>query len=756
MLSLAVGVGVARADEARIFDIDAPAGPLLGCLEQLSQRSGVRIVDASRRVADSRCGETRERLSLQAALQRWLTPLSLGWKRLDDGTIQIVDATRQRMDLAALTIQDAATPQVAQLLEPGAVLAPTPLAESATAVTRIQGDWLQRAPQMDLSRIGRYAPNMYGSGQGLAIRGIERDIARDTDYFNSLTVSLDGIDLGTRLLDDDVVLLDDLQRIDLVRGARSFEAGSASAAGEVRLLSPAPAAETEFQVGGGWGTEGAAQAHARWSGPLTDGGLSGSAVLAYRRLPDSVRYRYVPEAGDNERKTTNARVRLDYSPDGVPGLQAGLSALVVDADSNDRLVLPDSSVQHGQEFPRDVFDRVSFARAVGWMRTRGQGLAAFARYESSDDTLLELHANDTNIHRDVRSLPRDGRGQRTNEERNRVGVRVQRKFTNTTAAAGLERTSFTSDLAEDWKPYVSSPLTRSTTRLHLETHSAWVWLVQQWSSSWHPGLGLRWLRDSMAEVNNAPVFDISSHENLLLPLATVQWQPIDGHALVLSRTSGYRSGGSQPTLDLRGYEQYPAERERSTELAWNAQWAASTSSNFTLFHGMVTQRYTLNLTHDAPGVAQIDGAELEVVHTFSPRWRARVGLGVLEARNRRGAGGEYDRRLAGHRTGSAPPRTQFVGVRYGEKQGWFAALDAFHAAAAQSGPINHRNQRRPAYTLLDGSLGYAADGWQATLVASNLTDAEYAERYVASSRVLPAGWRLGEPRRVELRLDFRW
>ena len=40
------------------------------------------------------------------------------------------------------------------------------------------------------------------------------------------------------------------------------------------------------------------------------------------------------------------------------------------------------------------------------------------------------------------------------------------------------------------------------------------------------------------------------------------------------------------------------EAERSTELAWNAEWSPSTHSNFTLFHGKVKQRYTPYLTHE--------------------------------------------------------------------------------------------------------------------------------------------------------------
>jgi hypothetical protein len=390
------------------------------------------------------------------------------------------------------------------------------------------------------------------------------------------------------------------------------------------------------------------------------------------------------------------------------------------------------------------------------MHTQAHGVAGFVRYESSDDTLFELHASDTDIRQQKANLPRDGRGLSAREERGRVGARVQRRFDDTTAAAGVERTRFASDLAEDWRQYPSSPLTRDTSRLRIDADSAWVWLEQQWSQHWKAGLGLRWLREGNSETSTSPVFVNAVHENLLLPLATLEWKPVDGHALVLSRTAGYRSGGSMRDVNTNALEQYPAERERSTELAWSAEWSASTHSNLTLFHGEVNHRFTLYLGTVGMGVAEIQGAELEVVHTFSPRWRARAGLGVLEARNRPGAGGEYDRRLAGLRTGSAPPRTQFVGVRYGEEQGWFAAFDAFHAAAAQSGPFNYPTQRRPAYTTLDSNLGYAAQSWQATLVATNLTDAKYAERYVSPSRSIPFGWRLGEPRRVELRFDYHW
>jgi hypothetical protein len=57
---------------------------------------------------------------------------------------------------------------------------------------------------------------------------------RDTDYFPTLTVTFDGIDLGTRLLDDELVPLDDVTKLNLARGPRTFESGDASQAASSR------------------------------------------------------------------------------------------------------------------------------------------------------------------------------------------------------------------------------------------------------------------------------------------------------------------------------------------------------------------------------------------------------------------------------------------------------------------------------------------------------------------------------------------
>ncbi len=720
--------------------LDVPAGPLLGCLEHLAAAANVRIIDRDNRAATTNCHALRADLTLDQALDRLLQPLRWQWRRLEDGTIEIFATASAALDLPELTIEGAPLPEVER---PGGP-APTVLAEQASALTRLGREWLETAPWLGFNQIGRYAPNVYGTGQGLSIRGMERD----SDYLTSLSITLDGIDLGTRLLDDELVPLDDVVRLDLARGPRSFEAGRASAAGAIRLVTAPPAAEPTLRTTVGVSDQGAWRESLSWSGPLTDSGLGATTLVERHAVPDFLQQRYAPEADIHHRLNGSARLKLRYEASDTRGPTAELAILNISGDSSDRWIEPTWISTPGTPFGRD-----SYAEHPVLAHTHALGTAATLRYPATDALTLEMHGAYTSIQRDGNAYPSTARTEANLENRRRAGASIQaRPEESWVLAAGLDVAS--AMMRE--RNYYDGPRYAST-NFYAQTWSAWTWLEHAWGHAWNAGLGLRWLTE---RTHSGPTYSDPEMESLQdtsinrlpVPLGVIEWRPWPGHVLSLSHGRGYRSGGN---YDLG--KTYGAEDDRSSELSWRAGWlGGNLTTRATLFDSAAYDRFAWSATHRAQ--ASTRGVEFEMEVVPSPMWRLRGGFGLLDSRYIRLQFGSRD--LSDKRTPGSPSRTATLGLRAGYATGWYMAADAYHASAAETGQLNAPRLRRQAYTLLDVGVGYRMTAWDTSLTVTNALDENYidrAEEFVPGMATgVRARFRLGDPRRIEWRVSRSW
>ena len=657
----------------------------------------------------------------------------LDWRRLDEGTVEVVAANpTAMMKLSALNIEGEPVTDPPRPENPVA----TPLVERATAFTAIDQRWLDSAPLLGFNQISWYAPNVYGSGQSLAIRGIERD----TDYFPALTVTFDGIDLGTRLLDDELVPLDDVIKLNLARGPRTFEYGDASQAGVISLATATPAVEPIMSTTLGVGNLGARNAAISWSGPLGTSGLGATFALDAHQLPGFVRQLGVPEADVEERRNDFLRVKLSYAPQSPAGLSAGLAALALSGDSSDRAVFPPIA-DTGQPGPAsfDPYDRDSYALRPVVARTHARGAAGFVRYEEPDQWAIDAHASVTTIYRDATQLPEHLHW--TDQEiRRRMGLTASdHPAQDWTIVAGLEHGDFATSF---FTPFSGGPPGRS--HLTTATNSASIWIEHSWGSDWNAGLGARWVYEQMAGYPGQS--DFTYH--VPIPLAVLEWRPWTDHALTVSYGTGYRSGG---LVSAEGG--YVPERSRNVEFAWRAQWlGGSLHSALSAFDSEIHDRFTYfnafgtgNLT---PGRVRDRGLEFELTADLSDYWRLRAGIGALSSRF-----SSFDYRYRDP-TSEAPPQTGTFGVRYGLAQGWYGALDAYRAAGAQYDISGQLAGHLPPYDVLGLRVGYRSANRDIALIAANTLDAQYVERI---QRIAGrSGYRLGDPRRVELRVKWTW
>jgi outer membrane receptor for ferric coprogen and ferric-rhodotorulic acid len=140
------------------------------------------------------------------------------------------------------------------------------------------------------------------------------------------------------------------------------------------------------------------------------------------------------------------------------------------------------------------------------------------------------------------------------------------------------------------------------------------------------------------------------------------------------------------------------------------------------------------------------GLEFELTADLSDHWLLRAGIGSLSSR--------YSSYVYhyGDPTSQAPPHTATFGVRFGLAQGWYGAADAYHAATAT---YYNPDARLPPYYVLAVRAGYRTRHWDTALIATNAFDADYVER-VQFSTATQFGYRLGDPRRIELLVKRTW
>jgi hypothetical protein len=354
------------------YPVSFTGGRLLDCLEQVTALTRVPILDASGLVRARQCSTLRGNFTLTQLLDRLLSPAGLGWLRRRDGSIEVQFGYGEQVHLGPLNIDSTPLPD----LTPASAAGPpvTVLAREAMSATRLDEERLRSEPLLGFSQLGRYAPNVYGAGAGLSVRGQERD----SDYYSGLGFSLDGIALGSYLIDGDLVSVAALGALEIARGPRSFEHGAASAAGSVNLYTPAPDEQPTTRISLGWGDRGSWRSGASWSGRFDPGGESGLRVAVERRsLPNLVREQYAVQANRPHRSIDNLHAKLNWVPEQVPGLSAEVALLAVEGD--------DAPLWASINFdPRHLHGSASYAEDAVRRHTRALGSAAQVQYGGED------------------------------------------------------------------------------------------------------------------------------------------------------------------------------------------------------------------------------------------------------------------------------------------------------------------------------------------------------------------------------------
>jgi outer membrane receptor protein involved in Fe transport len=776
-LALAAALAPARAaDVVQALRVDA--APLPRCLEQIAAGTGARFILSPRLAQDApRCRPVVGATSAAMALDAALADSDVAWRMRDDGVFLLAaSAPVAAGTLDTLAIEDTALEGGDADPDAGGAAPHAPRTAFGKHAGGTQYDRAELAamPLVRFNQVGRLAPNVYSSGQSLSIRGVPRD----NDYFTGNGVTIDGIDVGTLLLDHNLLPVDDLAAVRYVRSGAAFEYGGGRAGGSIQIDTPAPEPRFGARLAVGGGERSSTSAVVAADAPLlADGSLSGRLTLGRRNDPRFVRSAVVASIDDDTDRRDNANLRLRWEPESLPGLSVDLTGFHVDADAPDRSV-----ARPGVGVPFDLFDRVSFDRSAIDYDLRGTGRGLRADYATAGGVWMGAWASDLDATREGLALRQPDRVsfRRDDEARANIGL-----------GTGLA-------LGEAWRLHASIEQQRiersesfvqvvgatpaqgvaytGTNRNILDLDNTAVVAELSWREGpWRVSAGMRHV-DETVEFRYRELFvpTIGAASDRItqrtrsdyrrnLPAASIEYELTPTQAVGASYSRGYRSGGFSEFVVVG---EYAPESLATTELSWRGAWFEQRLGlRAALFRTAWRDRTSIDGTIGAeiiePFETRIDGAELELEATLSESIALRGGLGWLDARHRSGryalAFREFD--LAGVRATDAPGHTVLLGAIWRGAGGWSASVDAYRAGAAQSSTFSRDAVGsevplpRAAYTVVDARIGWQGDRLGVALTASNLFDEEYIDRYVerrAFSRIL------GEPRQVDLRVTWTW
>jgi hypothetical protein len=762
----------AAAGEPTMIQVDAV--PLPRCLEQIAADTGARFIVSPQLAQDApACRPVADAASAAQALDRALADSEVAWHLRDDGVYLLARADAQPAgQLDALNVEDTALEERSHA-SVDTPEAPHPLLADLAAQTRYDAPALAAMPLTRFNQLGRLAPNVYSSGQSLSIRGVPRD----NDYFTGNGVFLDGIDVGTLLLDNNLIAVDELDSLRYVRGSSAFEYGSGAAGGNIQLRTPDPSPEFGARVLAGAGERNAHAFGASAGGALFDSGLSARVAIAQRDEPRFVRSAVNPALEGGIDRRDSANLKLLYEPEALPGLTLGFNGFHIEGDAPDRTV-----ARPGVGVDFDIYDGISYDRSVLDWDLAATGRRADASYALAGGGTIAGWASDLRASRSgVAAQFADSRTVRDNrEDRRHFGLNlaqplgdhwrlyasVERQLLDSQAGNRLEAGAQLPNGA----PYVET----IDDMLQLANSAAAVELAYE-AGNWRAYGGVRHVEEGvdflvrrrLESTQSTPIDEITRRTTTdysrSLPVGGIEYDLGSRHSVGITYGKAYRSGGFSEFVAVR---EYAPESLATWEAFWRAQWLdGRVTSRLSAFRTDWTDRTGIDGTIGAeivePFATRIDGAEMELDAELTESWSLHAGLGWLDSRHVRGAYRLFseDFVLRGARATDAPRNTAILGAIWRGPGGWSAGIDAYHAGRAESSTFvaDALNELVPlpreAYTVLDARLGWQGEHLGITLTASNLFDEKYIDRYVerrAYSRVI------GEPRQVDLLLSWRF
>lgn len=619
-------------------------------------------------------------------------------------------------------------------------------------------------------------PNVnFASGASRArfvqIRGVGERSQFSDPLNSSVGLLVDGVDLsglGT------AATLFDVAQVEVLRGPQGTLYGANALAGLINVVTPAPTEKHTLKVRLDAGDYDALGAGAVVSGPM--GSKGGYRISAQHYGDDG----FMQNDFLNSDETSNKReatYRGKFVWQSLAGMQWTVSLGRIDVDNgydafsldNDRTTLSDQPGQDQQEtnyaavsLLADVSERVSFEGVVSFADSDIDygydedwtfagfdpiGYSSTDRYQRSRETKTA----------DLRWLSKPGQGFGDGVWDWVAGVYVLDQAVTLDRDYTFAAGRFSSDF-------------------EVARQAVYGEIGRQLDEHWRLSLGARYERHS-AEYDDVSGLSFSPADDLFGARILLEYALSEGGLLYAGVTQGYKAGGFNLDGSLAAeFREFDPETLWNAEVGYKGRWWQDRVELRTALFRMQRRDVQISTSRTVP-IAGLPGAEefivftgnaadgfnqgleLEATIALTDQLSAFANLGLLDSEYQDYVdpnGNDLDGREQAH----APSYQFFAGLQWDVSQRWSARLELegkdeyFFSASHQ--------ERSDAFELVNASISYQADAWQARLWARNLADEEYFVRGFFFGNDPRDGYtdrvftQLGEPRQVGVTVTANW
>ncbi|MEP3116477.1 MAG: TonB-dependent receptor [Nisaea sp.] len=634
------------------------------------------------------------------------------------------------------------------------------LQEAPVSVTVIQSDEIGVSDVHTLEDVASRSANTLYNDQGgpLSIRGIgSLGISAGVDRQPAVGLFLDDVFIARPL--GYPLYLEDIERVEVVRGSQSTIYGKNTIGGAVNLTTRDPgdvqSVTAEATVGGvrdleglssrlgvsfdtplsdvGAGSDLALRGYATWAGAdgyidNYDGGAVGDEDAAAARLA------LKGAVGDD----TDLRVAFDYSRVRDDG---GLWYAPVEK-AYDYKVAQDFAPDHEQDIA-GVSVRVDHD---------------FGAFDLTSITAVRGHEYKAYLDGDFTSAALIGQAQEESQRQFSQELRVgsiQLGPAEWRGGAFYMHETFSGDQFFDYVTVPEDQWSRTTFDQDTDTYSVFGEVTVDLPSAFELIGGLRYTyetKDATAETSSPSgtflfgaaglASGTESFQNLS-PELTLVYHANDRDLLFAKVSQGFKSGGISPFIDTDGSaNEYDPEVNTSFELGAKTSWLDDRLTlNGSLFYTdwqdqqAVTYRtaFTRVITNAASATSK--GAELEATAQLARGVTLRANYSYVDASYDDFADSVLGADYSGNPLPFAPEHSAGASIRWvgqvSQTLDGFATLDYSYRSTYSFNPDNAFRQGTT--NLIGAQFGLQFDGWEAVLWGKNLLDDQYLKQYFSYS-----------------------
>jgi len=566
-----------------------------------------------------------------------------------------------------------------------------------------------------------------GSATHMTYRGVHS--AKSTEA-NPIAFYVDDVPMESFYSLD--VNLQNIERIEILKGAQGVVYGKNAFAGIVRIITKQPGNEFASRAFTGVDSHGGYEVGGTTSGPIYEDRLFYSLSMSHET--DRGYLRATGDTGREKKERNRAKGQLLYTPS------------------------DDSKVAFHFDYTQKDLDRAHYGRSDGSVTMRS--LASEDDKDTSKALNLAVNGSFTfdNVTFDSISTyrfennvnflnyaPINGSGN-SKKATDRTEVTQELRIKSNNDGNGLNWLLGVYGSYTDWEMYDGYfDMTTRFQRGKAETRSTefapFGQLDYTFADSWKLTAGLRWFNlHRKGDYKNVitGLFPINVHVkpegtwSEFLPRLNLSYTVDDDKMVYAGISRSALPGGMNwAPFSANAKVKYDTQTAWNYEVGAKTQWLDDTLRiNPVLFYSIYEDLQELyfdgmNFTASNPGKkATAYGAEVDMVYLITPQIQLDANIGLTKAYYNEYVGNDG---ADGKRMLMSPEYTARVGMQYRGESGFFIRGDVNHIGEFYWNGAN--TLKRGATTLVDARVGWEFDSFDVYLYGKNITDQRYLDFY---------------------------